>query len=75
MQPGKVEFRRHRVRIRGRIGNRQGTVDEDRVLLRLGGRSMRARLFLAHLAGWGLLGIVLLRALLGVSRGRWLLGS
>jgi hypothetical protein len=36
---------------------------------------MRARLFLAHLAGWGLLGLLLLLLLLRVGRRRLLLGG
>src|SRR5262245_66172141 len=68
-------FRRHGVGIRRRAWHGQGAVDERRVRLRLGTGGMRARLFLTHLAGWGLLRLVLLRALLPIRGGRGPLGG
>jgi hypothetical protein len=55
--------------------NGQGAVDERGALLRLGVGGLRARIFFAHLAGWGLLGIFLLRPLLRVGRWRRLLAG
>src|SRR5262249_32933758 len=69
------ELRRHRIGIRRRAGNGQGAVDEGCVRLRMSFRGVRTRLFLAHLAGRGLLRFFLLRPLLCVGRWRLLGGS
>src|SRR5262249_6097149 len=59
----------------GRAGTRQGAVGDPGVRRRSGARGVRARLFLAHLAGRSLLRLVLLRLLLRVGRWRLLLGG
>ena len=54
-------------------GNRQGTVDEHRIVGRLGAWRVRAWLLLAHLTGRCLLRLFLLLVLLRLGGGRLLL--
>src|SRR5262249_10659024 len=68
------KFRRHHIG-RRRVGNRQGAVDQYCVRRRGGAPRLPARLFLVHLAGWRLLGLLLLRLLPRVGRWRLLLSG
>src|SRR5262249_2302362 len=69
------EFRRHRIGVRRRVGNRQRAVDEHRGRRGIGARGVRARLLRAGLAGLSLLGLLLRQLLLRVGRRRLLLGG
>ena len=63
----------HGIGIFRRAGNRQGTVDEHRIVGRFGAWRVRAWLLLAHLTGRCLLRLFLLLLLLRLGGGRLLL--
>src|SRR5262249_46915768 len=65
----------HRVRIRRRTWNGQGAIDKCGIRLRLCFGGMGTRLLFAHLAGRGVLPILLLQPLLPVGLRRPLLGD